>query len=125
MRATVSAPSLRQATLRTVSALGHEELLDAAWDFFFDQPQPAFALVHLANGKRLGGYWGRNSCAGAFPSDGDIYLEAAHAVDESGKFGGPIPNTRGVLLRKEQYTYIELFSPPEPEVLHNEQARPS
>lgn len=81
-----------------------------AWDFFFDEREPGFALIHLNNGKFLGGYWGGNSYAGSFPNDGDIYLEAMYSVDESGRFGDAIPNSRGVLLRKEQYSYIELFS---------------
>lgn len=86
-----------------------------AWDFFFDQRDTGFALVHLTNGKLLGGYWGGNSYAGSFPNDGDIYLEAVYFIDEAGRFGDPVPNTRGVLLRKEQYSYIELFSVPQEE----------
>jgi uncharacterized protein DUF6338 len=83
-----------------------------AWDFFFDQREPAFVLIHLNNGKLLGGYWGGNSYAGSFPNDGDIYLEAVYAVDEIGRFSDAILNSRGVLLRKEQYSYLELFSVP-------------
>jgi uncharacterized protein DUF6338 len=97
-----------------------------AWDFFFDQREPGFLLVHLTNGKLLGGYRGAKSYAGSFPNDGDIYLEAVYSVDESGRFGHPIPNTRGVLLRKEQYSYIELFSVPEVDEESNaeEQSKP-
>jgi len=84
-----------------------------AWDFFFDQRDPAFLLVHLSNGSLIGGYWGGNSYAGSFPNDGDVFLEAVYELDEQGKFGAPIPDTRGVLLRKEQYSYIEFFSVPE------------
>ena len=97
-----------------------------AWDFFFDQREPGFLLVHLTNGKLLGGYRGAKSYAGSFPNDGDIYVEAVYSVDESGQFGHPIPNTRGVLLRKEQYSYIELFSVPEVDEESNaeEQSKP-
>ena len=85
-----------------------------AWDFYFDRRKPAFALVHLAGGQVIGAYWGRDSYAGSFPNDGDIYFEAVYQVDASSRFGAPVPATRGVLLRKEQYTYIELFDvPPE------------
>lgn len=83
-----------------------------AWDYLFDQREPAFVLVHLSSGALLGGYWGRKSYAGSFPNDGDIYLEAVYAVDERGHFSDPIPNTMGVLLRKDQYSYVELFSVP-------------
>lgn len=86
-----------------------------AWDFVFDQRQPAFLLVHLTDGAVIGGYWGGNSYAGSFPNDGDIFIEAVYQLDEHGRFGDPIPDTRGVLLRKEQYTYIEFFSVPKVE----------
>jgi hypothetical protein len=94
-----------------------------AWDFFFDQREPGFLLIHLTNGTLLGGYWGANSYAGSFPNDGDIYLEAVYSIDETGKFGQPIANTRGVLLRKEQYSYVELFAVPEAEEVVNAQER--
>lgn len=95
-----------------------------AWDFLFDQREAGFVLVHLSGGKLLGGYWGAKSYAGSFPNDGDIYLEAVYAVDEAGFFGDPIPNTRGVLLRKEQYSYIELFSVPQSEGTPDATQRP-
>lgn len=95
-----------------------------AWDFFFDQREAGFVLVHLGGGQLLGGYWGGNSYAGSFPNDGDIYLEAVYQVDDSGVFGDPIPNTRGVLLRKEQYSYIELFSVPQIEEIADAEGRP-
>jgi hypothetical protein len=84
-----------------------------AWDFFFDKRRPVFALVHLEGGNVIGGYWGGESYAGSFPNDGDVYLEAVYTVDAAGRFGDAVPFTRGILLRKEQYTYIELFDVPE------------
>lgn len=86
-----------------------------AWDYVFDQRETMFLLVHLSNGALVGGYWGGNSYAGSFPNDGDVYLEAVYHVGEDGRFGEPMPNTRGILLRKEQYSYIEFFSVPEAE----------
>lgn len=81
-----------------------------AWDFFFGKREPAFLVVHLGNGKLLGGYWGPNSYAGSYPNDGEIYLEAVYAVTAAGDVGDAFPNSRGVLLRKEQYSYIEFFA---------------
>jgi hypothetical protein len=81
-----------------------------AWDAFFAQREPTFVLVHLNDGNLLGGYWGAHSFAGSFPNDGDIYLEGVYAVDALGRFRKPIADTRGALLRKEQYSYVELFA---------------
>lgn len=86
-----------------------------AWDYFFNRCEAGFVLIHLSNGKLIGGYWGANSYAGSFPNDGDIYLEAMYAIDERGHFGEPMPNTRGALLSREQYLYLEMFSMPKTE----------
>ncbi|MEX2430401.1 MAG: DUF6338 family protein [Dehalococcoidia bacterium] len=86
-----------------------------AWDAYFNRRQRGFILVHLSNGELLGGYWGPNSYAGAFPNDGDLYLEAVYQIDDAGKFADPIAYTRGVLLRKDAYSYLEFFAVPEPE----------
>ena len=83
-----------------------------AWDYFFDLRDPTFVLIHLRNGSLLGGYWGPRSYAGSFPNHGDIYLEAVYKVDPEGKFGEPMPDTNGVLLRRDEYTYFELFKLP-------------
>lgn len=91
-----------------------------AWDFVFDKRQTGFMLFHLTNGALIGGYWGTHSYAGSFPNDGDIYVEVVYSVDAAGRFGDPIPNSRGILLRKEQYSYVELFAVPE--ASHNGQA---
>lgn len=48
----------------------------------------------------------------AWDNDGDIYVEAVYHVDAAGQFGEPMPNTKGVLLRKDEYSYLELFNPP-------------
>ncbi|MFL5383430.1 MAG: DUF6338 family protein [Longimicrobiaceae bacterium] len=93
-----------------------------AWDFFFNRREPAFVLVHLNSGALLAGYWGPNSYAGTFPNDGDIYLEAVYGVDKDGALGDPIPYTRGVLLQKQQYSYVELFAVPNQEVTSGAEA---
>ena len=59
-----------------------------AWDFFFDRRVPVFVLVQLRNGSMLGGYYGFQSYATSFPTEGDIYLETVYEVDEDGKIQG-------------------------------------
>lgn len=82
-----------------------------AWDYFFDKREIAFVLIHLKNGKKIGGYYGANSYATSFPRDGDIYLEASIKVKDNGEFEEVIENTKGLLIRKEEYQMIEFFSP--------------
>jgi len=83
-----------------------------SWDYFFNKREPLFILIHLKNGGLIGGYYGDNSYTTAYPNDGEIYLEAVYKVNKEGTFGKPIDETKGLLIRKDQYSYIELFSIP-------------
>lgn len=71
-----------------------------AWDAFFNRRQPTFLLVHLNNGKLVGGYWGAKSYAGSYPNDGDIFLEAVYGLDASGRFGDPVGEHRRCVAQK-------------------------
>lgn len=81
-----------------------------AWDYFFDKREHVFMLIHLKDGKMIGGYFGTNSYATAYPDEGDIYLQTVYKVDNDGAFGGPTDSTKGLLIRKDEYSYIELFN---------------
>ncbi len=106
-------PVLFVVTIRSRRLMRHLQLpYPTAWDAFFDRRSPCFLLVHLRDGGVIGGYFGYNSFAGAFPHEGDLYMEAAYQVDENGHFADAIEDTQGVLLRRDDYTYIELFNDP-------------
>lgn len=83
-----------------------------AWDFHFSRRHPAFVLATLNDGSRVGGYYGPNSYATSFPEDGDLYLERAVVVNEEGNFGELVAESRGILLRKDQYRLLEFFEVP-------------
>jgi hypothetical protein len=85
-----------------------------AWDYFFDQREPLFVLISLNDGTYVGGYYDENSFASAFPAEGDIYVSAAYKVDADGNFLDAVPGSRGLLVRKDQYSLIQLFSVAEP-----------
>ena len=84
-----------------------------AWDYFFDRRVSVFVLVQLKNGSKLGGYYGSESYATSFPTEGDIYLETVYRVDEDGKFKESIDGSGGAIIRKDQYELIEFFKPQE------------
>jgi len=85
-----------------------------AWDAFFDRRTFCFILVHLKDERLIGGYFGPGSYASSFPRDGDLYISAVYTVDEEGRFGDPVDNTKGILIRKDDYAYIEFFDVPPP-----------
>ena len=83
------------------------------WDHYFNRRENKFVILRLLDGNIIGGYFGPGSYASSFPDHGDLYLSALYQVDENGKFGDPISGTDGLLIRGNQYKYIELFEVPE------------
>ena len=57
---------------------------------FFDKRKPIFILFHLKDGRMIGGYFGPDSYATAYPGEGDIYVQAVCKVNDDGTFSDPI-----------------------------------
>ena len=81
------------------------------WDYVFRQKRH-FVLIRLNDGTFVGGHWGEGSRAGTHPNDGEIYLSHVYSIDENRKFLAPVPETAGLHIRKDQYSYVEFFTPP-------------
>ena len=88
-----------------------------AWDWFFGvlRKGKCFVLVHLKNGEKIAGYYGSDSYATSFPRNGDIYLEKTVKVDEEGNFHDYVDNTLGLIVTRDEYSYVELFEVPKGE----------
>ena len=83
-----------------------------AWDWFFGvrNDETCFVLIHLKNGEKIAGYFGLKSYATSFPRNGDIYLEKTIKVDENGVFQHVVENTLGLIITRDEYSYVELFA---------------
>jgi hypothetical protein len=79
-----------------------------AWDFVFEQREPYFVIVHLKDGRRIGGYYGEDSFAGLYPESGHIYLEEVWALDADGAFVAAVPDSKGIILKPDDYEFLEL-----------------
>ena len=93
------------------------------WDFYFEQRRHVYILVHLKNGRLIGGHYGVGAYASSFPRDGDLYLTSTWALNDCGQFLRPNRDSDGLLIRKEEYSYLELFTP-QPERHDVERAAP-
>lgn len=88
---------------------------ETAWDYYFLRRQRVFALIHLADGSLLGGYFGPGSYASLSPHPGDLYLSVVYKVNADGTFGEPIRASDGTLIRRDAYSHIEFFKAPKEE----------
>ena len=80
-----------------------------AFDAFFSTNEPCWVIVHLADGSRVGGWYGSSSFASAFPHSGEFYLEELWTITDDGKFGAPVSDSKGALFRQKDYVWLELF----------------
>jgi hypothetical protein len=82
----------------------------SASDFFFSRRTTCFVVVHLKNGSMIGGWMGGTSYVTTYPESGDLYLSAAVRLTADGKFDALVPTSLGVLVRRDEYTHLELHT---------------
>lgn len=80
-----------------------------SWDDFFRRKEPCWVIVHLKDGRRLGGWFGASSYASLYPRSGHIYIEELWELDEDSRFVREVPRSRGAILRPEGYHFLEAF----------------
>ena len=92
-----------------------------AWDHFFGvlRKGECFILIHLKNGEKIAGFYGSESYATSFPRNGDLYLEKTIKVDSEGNFLTVVDSTLGLIISRDEYSYIELFEMPNDEPSNN------
>lgn len=92
-----------------------------AWDYFFMKGEPCFILVHLSNGKLIGGLYIGDSYTSSFPNAEDIYISQVWRITESGGFISKLEDTAGVWISKDNFDYLEFFHIKYKEADKNEQ----
>jgi hypothetical protein len=82
----------------------------SASDYFFSRRSTCFVVVHLKDGSMIGGWLGEASYVTTYPESGDLYLSAAVRLAADGELGAPVPTSLGVLVRRDEYTHLELHT---------------
>jgi hypothetical protein len=67
-------------------------------------------LIHIKNGRIIGGLYGPDSFASSYPEKEDVYLQETWKIDGKGKFLKKIADTKGLLINPNTIEYIELFN---------------
>jgi len=80
-----------------------------AWDALFVQREPYWVIVHLKDGRRVGGVYAANSFASSSPAGPELYLEETWDLDAAGNFMSPVPQSAGVLILGDEVVALELF----------------
>lgn len=84
-------------------------LIQKPWDFVFRSDESSWVIVHLADGRKLGGRFDTDSFASSYPSEEQIYLEEVWELDENGRFLKPIERSKGVIILGKEILAVEFF----------------
>jgi len=83
---------------------------EGAWDFVFQQRIRYWMIVHMKDGRRIGGLFGYNSFASSAPANPQIYIEQVWKLDEDGVFESSVDESAGILILEEEMLAVELFN---------------
>lgn len=85
------------------------------WDYVFIQKKSYWIIVHLKDGRQIGGFYGENSFASSYPAKEQLYLEEVWKID-NGNFVESIGRTGGIILTGDEMVAVELFELEEGEI---------
>ncbi|MBF0145160.1 MAG: hypothetical protein HQL84_03655 [Magnetococcales bacterium] len=90
--------------------LGHiRSLVPTPWDYVFGKKEAYWIIVHLTDGRRIGGRFDKFSSASAFPKDNQIYLEEVWRLGDDGAFEEKVSSTRGIIIHNKDISLVEFF----------------
>ena len=81
--------------------------IKSAWDSFFHKRESYWVIVHLKDGRKIGGKYSKNSFVSSFPRKEEIYLETVWKLNNDGSFESEINGTRGILILGDEIMAIE------------------
>ena len=79
------------------------------WDWYFRKGEPCWVIVHLKDGRKIGGKYDENSFASSFPAEEQIYLEEIWRLDKKGAFIEQTERSKGMIIFKEEILSVEFF----------------
>ena len=80
------------------------------WDYVFGKGEGYWVILHMKDGRRIGGRYDVKSFASSFPNEEQLYLEEVWDLDQDGRFKGKHGRTRGIMVSCSDLYAIELFS---------------
>lgn len=80
------------------------------WDYVFGKKESYWIIVHLKDGRKIGGKYDTKSFASSFPADEQIYLEEVWELNKRGAFIKRVQETKGILILNSEIIAVEYFS---------------
>lgn len=82
----------------------------SAWDWGFQVNKAAMVLVHLRDGRLIGGTWDRSALSSSYPVTENLYLSEVWNVDQdTGAFIERARHSKGVFIFGSDIELVEFF----------------
>lgn len=79
------------------------------WDFVFSKREPFYVIIHLKDGRKIAGKYGKKSQASAYPMEEQIYLQETWSIDERTGIWSCTEGTKGVLILGKEILCLEFL----------------
>ena len=79
------------------------------WDDVFSKREAYWVIIHMKDGRKIGGKYGTLSGASAFPNQRQIYLETLWKIDDNNAFIKKIERSKGAIFFEDEISIIEFF----------------
>lgn len=83
--------------------------LPKPWDYVFGKGEAYWVIVHLKDGRMIGGVYDENSFASSYPVEEQIYLEEVWKLSKDGIFLEQIKRSSGIIIMRDEILSVELF----------------
>ena len=83
--------------------------INMPWDDVFSKRETYWVIVHMKDGRKIGGKYGTLSRASAFPNQRQLYLETLWELDNNNKFIKKIERSKGAIFFEDEVSIIEFF----------------
>ncbi|WP_022667316.1 DUF6338 family protein [Desulfospira joergensenii] len=80
------------------------------WDDVFNRRKAYWVIIHLKDGRKIGGKYGLQSRASSFPNQRQIYLQELWKLDSNNGFQKKISRSGGALFFEDEILIIEFFN---------------
>jgi hypothetical protein len=81
------------------------------WDVVFRGLGESWIIIHMADGRRVGGRYAKGSQASSYPAEEQLYLKEVWQLDEEDRFIRKVDRTGGVIVGMKDDKALEFFEP--------------
>lgn len=111
---TIVAPALWPCLIRGILCINFVDQhviapIRRPWDYLFSRREPYYVIVHLKDGRRIAGKYGKDSQASVYPMEEQIYLQEIWTIDDETGEWNRVEGTKGIIILGKEILCLDLL----------------